>query len=87
MRNKTFVMTFVVGVLILYLIAGPETAGAGAVVGAMGARVQVRRKRQAEREQRVRQQEKEATRERETLRDQAKVSAEREAETRLNSDF
>ena len=80
-------LTVIIVVLALYLIAGPETAGAGAVVGAMGARVQARRKRQAEREQRVRQREKEATRERGAVRDQARVSAEREAETWLDSDF
>jgi len=43
-KNNLWILSALI--IIIYLIAGPETAGAGAVIGAMGASVQERRKRQ-----------------------------------------
>lgn len=77
----------IIALITLYLIAGPETAGAGAVLGAMGASVQERRKRQREREQAHEAREVQEDQERETEIDQARKIAEKRAETWLDSDF
>ena len=76
-----------IALIALYLIAGPETAGAGAVLGAMGASVQERRKRQREREQAHEAREVQEDQARETERDQARATAEKRAKTWLDSDF
>ena len=77
----------VVAIILIYLIAGPETAGAGAVIGAMGASVQERRKRQREREQAHEAREVQEDQARETEIDQARATAEERTETWLDSDF
>jgi len=87
MNNNQKILGLIVALIILYLIAGPETAGAGAVLGAMGASVQERRKRQREREQVHEAREVQEDQERETERDQARATAEKRAETWLDSDF
>ena len=81
------VLLITITLITLYLIAGPETAGAGAVLGAMGASVQERRKRQREREQAHEARETQEDQARETERDQARVIAEKRTETWLDSDF
>mgnify|MGYP003112408789 CR=1 FL=1 len=83
--NKLFIVTALI--IIIYLIAGPETAGAGAVLGAMGASVQERRKRQREREQVHEAREVQEDQKRETEIDQARATAEKRVETWLDSDF
>ena len=87
MLFKNNLWTLFALIIIIYLIAGPETAGAGAVLGAMGASVQERRKRQREREQAHEAREVQEDQERETERDQARATAEERAETWLDSDF
>lgn len=87
MRNKTLIMSLVIGLIIIYLIAGPETAGVGAVLGAMSASVQERRKRQREREQAQKARKVQENQAREAEIDQARATAEKGAETWLDSDF
>ena len=88
MSNNQKILGILIALIItLYLIAGPETAGAGAVLGAMGASVQERRKRQREREQAHEAREVQEDQERETEIDQARATAEKRAEIWLDSDF
>ena len=84
-KNNLWILSTLI--IIIYLIAGPETAGAGAVLGAMGASVQERRKRQREREQAHEAREIQEDQERETERDQARATAKKEARAWLDSDF
>jgi len=84
-KNNLWILSALI--IIIYLIAGPETAGAGAVIGAMGASVQERRKRQREREQAHEAREIQEDQERETEIDQARATAKKEARAWLDSDF
>ena len=86
-RLKYTLITTAALIIIIYLIAGPETAGAGAVLGAMGASVQERRKRQRERAQAHEVREVQEDQKRETEIDQARATAEKEARAWLDSDF
>ncbi len=88
MSNKYVKTGLIITILIIiYIIAGPETMSAGAVLGVLGSNVSKRRKHQKERELINKEREIRESKNRETQRDQARLIAEKEAQTWLDSDF